>query len=45
MRLSLRRVWGALMLVQRGTRHAWSNRSGRPCVLAISSHDAVEDRA
>jgi hypothetical protein len=32
-------------VVQRGTRHAWSNRSGRPCVLAISSHDAVEDRA
>ena len=27
-------------VVQRGTRHAWSNRSGRPCVLAISSHDA-----
>jgi mannose-6-phosphate isomerase-like protein (cupin superfamily) len=27
-------------LVQRATRHAMSNRSGRPCVLAISSHDA-----
>ena len=29
-------------VVQRGTSHAWSNRSGRPCVVAISSHDAVE---
>ena len=29
-------------VVQRATRHAWSNRSGRPCVVAISSHDAVE---
>jgi len=28
-------------VVQRGTRHAWSNRSGAPCVLAISSHDAT----
>ena len=27
-------------VVQRGTRHAWSNRSGRMCILAISSHDA-----
>ena len=27
-------------VVQRGTRHAWSNRSGQPCVVAISSHDA-----
>ena len=27
-------------VVQRGTRHAWSNRSGKPCVVAISSHDA-----
>jgi quercetin dioxygenase-like cupin family protein len=27
-------------VIQRGTRHAWSNRSARPCVLAISSHDA-----
>jgi len=26
-------------IVQRGTRHAWSNRSDRPAVLAISSHD------
>jgi quercetin dioxygenase-like cupin family protein len=30
------------VVVQRGTRHAWSNRSGRPCVIAISSHDAAE---
>jgi len=28
-------------VVQRGTRHAWSNRSSRPCVIAISSHDAT----
>jgi mannose-6-phosphate isomerase-like protein (cupin superfamily) len=28
-------------VVQRGTRHAWSNRSGQPCVVAISSHDAA----
>jgi hypothetical protein len=26
-------------VIQRGTNHAWSNRSGRPCVIAISSHD------
>jgi hypothetical protein len=28
-------------VVQRGTRHAWSNRSGKPCTIAFSSHDAV----
>lgn len=27
-------------VVQRGTNHAWSNRSERPCVIAFSSHDA-----
>ena len=27
------------MVVQRGTNHAWSNRSDRPCVVAFSSHD------
>ena len=27
-------------VVQRGTNHAWSNRSDRPCVIAFSSHDA-----
>ena len=27
-------------VVQRGTNHAWSNRSGQPCVIAFSSHDA-----
>jgi hypothetical protein len=27
-------------VVQRYTRHAWSNRTGKPCVIAISSHDA-----
>jgi hypothetical protein len=26
-------------VVQRGTNHAWSNRSGKPCVVAFSSHD------
>jgi mannose-6-phosphate isomerase-like protein (cupin superfamily) len=29
-------------VVQRGTNHAWSNRSNRPCTIAISSHDATE---
>jgi hypothetical protein len=28
-------------IVQRGTAHAWSNRSAKPCVIAISSHDAA----
>src|ERR1700761_7770449 len=28
-------------VVQRGTNHAWSNRSNRPCRIAISSHDAT----
>jgi uncharacterized cupin superfamily protein len=28
------------IVVQRGTRHAWSNRSGQPAVVAIASHDA-----
>jgi uncharacterized cupin superfamily protein len=28
-------------VVQRGTNHAWSNRSDRPCTIAISSHDAA----
>ena len=27
-------------VVQRGTNHAWSNRSDRPCRIGISSHDA-----
>lgn len=26
-------------VVLRGTNHAWSNRSGKPCVVAFSSHD------
>ncbi|MGQ0752162.1 MAG: cupin domain-containing protein [Betaproteobacteria bacterium] len=26
-------------IVQRGTNHAWSNRSGKPCTIAFSSHD------
>jgi len=28
-------------VVQRGTNHAWSNRSDKPCVIAFSSHDAT----
>ncbi len=28
-------------VVQRGTNHSWSNRSNRPCRIAISSHDAA----
>jgi mannose-6-phosphate isomerase-like protein (cupin superfamily) len=28
-------------VVQRGTNHAWSNRSERPCMVAFSSHDAA----
>ena len=28
-------------VVQRGTNHAWSNRSNKPCVIAFSSHDAT----
>jgi len=28
-------------VVQRGTRHKWSNRSDSACVVAISSHDAT----
>jgi uncharacterized cupin superfamily protein len=27
------------IVVQRGTHHAWSNRTGRPAVVAICSHD------
>ncbi len=27
------------IVVQRGTNHAWANRSGRPAVVAIASHD------
>ena len=29
-------------IVQRGTAHAWSNRSYEECIIAISSHDAKE---
>jgi mannose-6-phosphate isomerase-like protein (cupin superfamily) len=28
-------------VIQRGTNHAWSNRSNAPCVIAMSSHDGV----
>ena len=28
-------------VVQRGTNHAWSNRSDKPCTIAFSSHDAT----
>ena len=30
-------------VVQRGTNHAWSNRSQKPCVIAFSSHDGCWD--
>jgi mannose-6-phosphate isomerase-like protein (cupin superfamily) len=29
-------------VVQRGTNHAWSNRSDKPCRIAISSHDGAK---
>jgi mannose-6-phosphate isomerase-like protein (cupin superfamily) len=29
------------MVVQRGTNHAWSNRSDAPCVMAVTSHDGA----
>jgi mannose-6-phosphate isomerase-like protein (cupin superfamily) len=28
-------------VVQRGTSHAWSNRSDKPCIVVFSSHDGV----
>jgi len=28
------------VVIERGTRHAWSNRSGKPAVVAIASHSA-----
>jgi quercetin dioxygenase-like cupin family protein len=28
-------------VIQRGTNHAWSNRSDAPCVIVFSSHDGV----
>ena len=28
------------VVVQLGTRHTWSNRSQRACIVAVSSHDA-----
>jgi len=31
-------------VVQRGTNHAWSNRSDKPCTIAFSSHDATYQR-
>lgn len=33
------------VVVQRGTRHAWSNRSDRTCIVAISSQDGTDERA
>ncbi|HLF39166.1 MAG TPA: cupin domain-containing protein, partial [Burkholderiales bacterium] len=27
------------IVIQRGTNHAWSNRTGRPAVVAVMSHD------
>ena len=31
-------------VVQRGTNHAWSNRSDKPCTIAFSSHDATHQQ-
>lgn len=31
-------------VVQRGTNHAWSNRSDKPCIIVFSHHDASMDR-
>jgi uncharacterized cupin superfamily protein len=28
-------------VIQRGTNHAWSNRSNAPCVMAVASHDGA----
>jgi uncharacterized cupin superfamily protein len=28
-------------VVQRGANHAWSNRSNRPAVIALASHDGA----
>ena len=29
------------VVIQRGTHHAWSNRSGRPAAVAIAAHDGA----
>jgi uncharacterized cupin superfamily protein len=29
------------IVIQRGTNHAWSNRSSKPAVVAIASHDGT----
>jgi uncharacterized cupin superfamily protein len=31
------------VLIQRGTNHAWSNRSDRPCRVAFVLNDALPD--
>ena len=28
-------------IVRRGTNHAWTNRSGKPCTIVFSSHDGT----
>jgi uncharacterized cupin superfamily protein len=30
-------------VIQKGTNHAWSNRSDKPCIIVMSSHDARPD--
>jgi mannose-6-phosphate isomerase-like protein (cupin superfamily) len=35
------RVKAGDIVIQRGTNHAWSNRSTRPAVVAIASHDGA----
>ena len=32
---------GGDIVVQRGANHAWSNRSGRPAIISVASHDAA----
>ena len=34
------RVKAGEIVINRGTNHAWSNRSTKPAVVAIASHDA-----
>lgn len=31
-------------VIQRGTNHAWSNRSDKPCLIMFSQHDASRER-
>ena len=35
------RLEAGAIVIQRGTNHAWSNRSGKSAIVAIASHDAA----